>query len=340
MYTLIKSLQADFPNGLTHHHLIREIIDAGVTTCKDVYQSGDVVTIAFSADYTASLSVINSVIAGYVAVPAFFDELRFKTITAADSPHSVIGSVKCDTSAGNITLQLPRVARAKEGIFAAQKIASTGVVTILPYGAELIEGAGSVTLTALKSFVALRSDGTNWTRTGDRARVVATMPIGVVGSILVDDGSGISHLNVGADGSYLRADSTQPLGLRWATGAGGGNPECTEVFATAATTTTSAQYVAVSGMSVSPAAGNYLVMFSATGSTSSASAQVYIAIYVGGVLVVGSERLYRGATSATGSLYTQAKVTVSSGQAIEVRYKTSSGTFTMNARNIQVVSVA
>lgn len=344
MFGLTKSLSQDFPGGLTHHHLVRELVDAGLTNCKDIYQEGDVITINFSSDYTADLTAINSVISGYVRVPAFFDDLKFVSAAAADSPFSVTSkSVKCDSSAGNISVLLPKSQRVKNGVFAIQKTSAGGVVTITPNGAETINGGASMQLTTLKSYVVLRTDGSNWTTIGgDRADTSANSALGAassVGDILVDDGNELSPLHVGGNGTVLIADSTRPLGVRWGSVTGGGSSVCTEVSSLTTTSTVSTAYVLIAGMTTTPVAGSYLVMFSASGSTSSSSANINYAVFVGGVVVASSERLLRSATSTTMGLYTQAKVTVNGSQAIEIRYKTSTGTFTVNVRNICLVGV-
>jgi hypothetical protein len=118
---------------------------------------------------------------------------------------------------------------------------------------------------------------------------------------------------------------------------GGSSTNCTEVAAVSVATTTSTSYVVL--ITTTPAAGTYLAMFSSTVSSSSASANIYFALHTAGTVVTSSERMYRGATSTTAHVYTQAKITVNGSQAIEVRYKTSAGTATIGARNLILVAV-
>lgn len=342
MFGLTKSL-SDFPYGLTHHHLVRELINAGVTSCKEIYQVGNVITINFTSDYTGSLSTINSVITEYRPVPAYFDDLKFVTITSADSPHVLTTkSVKCDTSAGNIAVVMPKTQRAKKGIFAIQKIASAGLVIITPNGAETINGGASEQLSANKSYIVLRAVGTDWISViGDKVDATANdslTAVSTAGDILVDNGVELTPLSIGVDGSVLTADSTQPLKVRWGTTAGGVSA-CTEVSTSASTSTTSSKYVLMNGMTSTPASGTYLVMFSSSGSPSSASAIATYAVYVGDTINTSSERSFRGTTSTTHTLYTQAKITANGSQTVEIRYKTSAGTFTVGARNMEIVAV-
>jgi hypothetical protein len=343
MFKLVKSLAANFPNGITHHHLSREIVSAGITSCNDVYQNGDELVITFTEDYTSSLAAINSVISNYKPTPSYFDDLKFVSIVAADSPYYTTKSVKCDTTNGNITVLLPKTQRAKNGIFAIQKTAAAGTVTITPNGLETIIGAANMQLTDNKSYIVLKVHEGGWiSALGSKIDVSANDFIdsaNTVGDLLVDNGTESVPLHVGANGTILVADSSQALGLRWGS-ASGGATSCTEITSTAVTTTTSTSYVVMLGMTSTPSAGTYVVMFSSTLSVSSASAVVTYGVYVGGSLITHSERSYRGATSAISAIYSQAKVTVNGSQAVEIRYKTSTGTVTVNARNMEIVAVA
>lgn len=343
MFNLVKSIASDFPLGITHHHLFRDIISAGVSYCKEIYQDGDNLIIAFSSDYTGDLSIINTVISDYRPVPAYFDDLKFVTLTTSDSPYQIITkSVKCNTTGGNITVQLPKSQRAKKGTpFAIHKIAAAGIVTIVPNGVETINGQSSLQLTSLGSYFVLTNDGTNWSNVVGRINTTASpVETSAIGDILVDNGSGLEPLHVGSDGQVLVSDSAQPLKVRWGAVAGGAFPSCTQINNSIITTTTSASYVLISGMTTTPAAGSYLVLFSATGSTSASSIVGNYGIYVGGSLVASSEQPCKWSNATTNIMHTVAKITVNGSQTVEIRYKTSAGTFTVNSRNLILVSVA
>lgn len=348
MFNLVKSIAQDFPNGITHHHLINEIIEAGINYCNESSQVGDQLIIHFTSDYTSDLNVINSVITNYKPVPAFFDDLKFVTITSADSPYQIIKkSVKCNTTGGNITLILPLVQRAKKGIIAVYKIISaSNTVTIQPNGSDTINGTTTpLQLTDLKSYFVLTNNGiSNWvTSVSNRLDLEVNNSItetSSVGDILVDNGNELEPLHIGSNGQALIVDTADPLKLRWAniSGTGGVGTGCTEISATSVTSTISSTYNVISGMTSTPSAGMYVVLFSSTGSTSKSSAIINYGIFINGTLVDSSERTYRGTTSTTHTLYTQAKVTVNGSQTIDIRYKTSDGTFTVGIRNMLLLN--
>jgi hypothetical protein len=113
----------------------------------------------------------------------------------------------------------------------------------------------------------------------------------------------------------------------------------TQVTATADATTTSASDVALSGMSITPGAGDYLIWFSGSMESSATSTQ-YASIYVNGAQLGHSERrvFTEGSIPSTSfPVATHAYVTgVGAGQAIEVRWRTTGGTATMHQRTLVV----
>ena len=112
------------------------------------------------------------------------------------------------------------------------------------------------------------------------------------------------------------------------------NSQTTE---TANTSTTSLTYVVVSGMTVTPAAGTYKVDFSASGNIDTAGALGNYALFVGGTIVAHTERdhSYPGTTTEVDrSLHTQAIVTPNGAEAVDVRYQTTDGTYTVHERSL------
>jgi hypothetical protein len=233
MFTYTKSYAADFTYGFSAYQLKNDLVAAGVTTCQLAYQVGDTVSIQFSVDYTSQLTTINTVISNHRPYPPCFDDLKF--VNVSSGPYSIINmSVKCDASGGNFTVILPKPGRVTKYVFAVHKISATGTITVSPNSGELIDGGGSKTITTYKGYVLLQSDGTNWNTVPDGVNTENTVPNAVaaitsnVGDLAIDNGSGPTALSVGSNGQVLTADSTQPLGIKWATptasaSAGGSN---------------------------------------------------------------------------------------------------------------------
>lgn len=120
----------------------------------------------------------------------------------------------------------------------------------------------------------------------------------------------------------------------------------TEVVATADTTTTSTTDVLINSMTITPVAGDYLVWFSTCVDHSAQSVAVVVSLYVGGSLIVDSVRApvprfnALGAQSLNPCVAINGKITANGAQAIEVRWKTASGTATAHQRNLMIVRVA
>lgn len=83
-----------------------------------------------------------------------------KRITAAMSPYTVLTTdtvLLCDTSGGAITLQLPTIASVGDRIIFAKLDIGTNAVTILPNGAQTIDGFSSYVISILNESVALQA---------------------------------------------------------------------------------------------------------------------------------------------------------------------------------------
>jgi len=114
----------------------------------------------------------------------------------------------------------------------------------------------------------------------------------------------------------------------------------TQVTATADDTTTSASDVALSGMSITPGAGDYLIWFSGSMEGTTGTTTQYASIYVNGAQLAHTERRVFTEASIPNTSFpvaTHAYVTgVGAGQAIEVRWRTTGGTATMHQRTLAV----
>lgn len=117
-----------------------------------------------------------------------------------------------------------------------------------------------------------------------------------------------------------------------------------EASDTASTSTTSTTYVALSNITetvLTP--GKYLVMFSASGACSSATANARYGIALDGTVIANSERSMNDTGgAATASMFTamhsQAIVTTTAAnQVVTVIYKTEAGTFTVRERHMIVI---
>lgn len=124
-------------------------------------------------------------------------------------------------------------------------------------------------------------------------------------------------------------------------------PTASVATATSGTSTTSTTDVVMSGMTITPAAGTYLAMFSASGNLVDYDDDGWYSIYVGGTQEAHSERhMGNGFSTDMGgnvdfSLHTIAKVTVNGSQAIDVRYRQAGGgTFAINQRSLTLLPVS
>ena len=123
----------------------------------------------------------------------------------------------------------------------------------------------------------------------------------------------------------------------------GGYPQYSNQNSSTPTTTTSVTYVVLAPCSIIPGSGTYLVYFDAGFSHGTNNGEVFYAVYVAGS-IVGGERLWRRGSSnadvSTPGVITGYPVTVTAGQAIEIRWRTVTGTATAGTRNLTLIKVA
>jgi hypothetical protein len=90
------------------------------------------------------------------------------TIDNTDSPYRALteGWIDCDTSAGNITVNLSSSVSYPYKVYHLRKTSASNTLTISPIGGDTIDGGGSITLTALNEEVTITNDAISaWTST-------------------------------------------------------------------------------------------------------------------------------------------------------------------------------
>lgn len=119
-----------------------------------------------------------------------------------------------------------------------------------------------------------------------------------------------------------------------------------EVNATASATAGTGADALMTTMTVTPAAGTYLVNFSCDITSNTSGAAISVSIYVGGSQKADSLRKiipFSGGTltsgNARGFCGTNGLVTVNGSQAIEIRWSASSGTNTTAARTLNYLRI-
>lgn len=110
-------------------------------------------------------------------------------------------------------------------------------------------------------------------------------------------------------------------------------------------TTTSSTDVVLTGMTVTPPAGTYLVIFSTWLTHSNGNATVTMSLYVGGVQKADSIRVVIPFQGSIGSITqdipvsTQGQVTVNGSQAIAIEWRTSTGTATAHNGTFNILKI-
>lgn len=122
--------------------------------------------------------------------------------------------------------------------------------------------------------------------------------------------------------------------------------QTTEVTATANATTTSGTDAVMTGMTITPIQGTYLIMFSSVVQSSLAGNSVSVSLYIGGTQDATSIRTVApfdggtlSATTASCGVMTHGIYTVTGSQAITVEWSRSGGTATVFQRKLSVLKI-
>lgn len=122
--------------------------------------------------------------------------------------------------------------------------------------------------------------------------------------------------------------------------------ELLNLQASAATTitTTSTADVLATGMTLTPEAGEYLVYFQGAIRHGTNNVSSFVSVYSGGTQIANSETIYNRGNNNNNSivpvLISGVKAVVDGSQAIEIRWRTTSGTATLNGnRYMSIIKV-
>lgn len=185
--------------------------------------------------------------------------------------------------------------------------------------------------------IAIANGGTG--QTTALAAFNALSPLTTKGDLLAHDGTNNIRVPVGTNGYVLLADSTQASGLRWAVS---GNITTSFVSSTTTITTSSTTDVVMTGMTLTPGAGDYIVMFSGSISVNSATdRETRVSIYVNGTIVADSvRRQFTTTTDEPENVHTITRVTgVADGQAIDVRWAVDANTVSVFSRTLTLIKI-
>jgi len=138
------------------------------------------------------------------------------------SPYTLKDNIVfCDTTDGNIQINLPKASRNQNAVGILKKSAGVNNVQISAYGSELIDGLSSKVITAIDEWLIIQSDGNDWT-SKDIRKDLAEESVhlqmeftGEKGDIIIESGKDQQILSVGTNSQYLVADSSKILGVKW-----------------------------------------------------------------------------------------------------------------------------
>lgn len=149
--------------------------------------------------------------------------IKYSDIAFINSPYTITGInfYRCDTTAGNITINLKPVGDNLNRVIIIQKTFATNTVTVVPDGTDTINAASSYVLTSLNQTIKIQATGTDWillsvdATDGEKYLNFGGVDIDQYskGDIICFDSVSLTSLNVGADGTFLQANSANPSGL-------------------------------------------------------------------------------------------------------------------------------
>lgn len=146
-----------------------------------------------------------------------------------------------------------------------------------------------------------------------------------------------------SSGQVLTATSSTSANWQTPSG-GGGSLTCIEVCETDDTSTTSADYVIINGMTNTPASGTYFVTFSSSSMGKDKDQECEIALFKAGNIIEHSERHFHNISGhihlADMNIHTQAKITVNGSQTIDVRMKTDRDEMIVYERSLILLKIS
>lgn len=309
--------------------------DAGKIFCHNIRVFGAITSTAKAA--SNQLSIFNSVLNVTVTSTGMSTSLNSTTFnTGANLVLNSSGTASIPTTAfitdgatlGNITATWTSNSAVTLNL-RGLKVGPTTVLTASGASCSILANDGSLPVPANRSF----SSGATLTRVNDN---YADGLLSATTNVLVSSAAAPTA------GQALVA--TGPSAAAWSNVIG---LLTSNTVVTGAVTTTSSTDSLLNGMTITPAAGTYLILFNSDIDSNAAGAAISVSVYIGGTQVASTLRKIipfdGGALSAgdaRGIAATQHIATVNGSQAIEIRWSISSGTASAANRSLITLRVA
>jgi len=219
-----KSLSTDFENNFNSRQFHNEIIEeSGITTLfVGINISGDDISLVFESTLSTEEEILfNNLVDSHNPEPIGWNNLNFVTISSQNSPYKIgTKSVLCDTSDGDIIIELPKIDQSNRIIYGIKKISALNNVIIDPHKSEQIDESATKTLTNNNDMIIIKNNSDTWFTVGDDEEIDQMDTSNIImtsekGDILVDNGMDITSLSVGSNNNVLMVDSNEYCGLKW-----------------------------------------------------------------------------------------------------------------------------